>query len=185
MIEILAQRSVEARMAIGHEAIVRAAQLPAGSRAHVVLELRAAPLTHMLVTRIAGDAAGHSGRMVMIGAHLLLDRVALPERWPRSWSVPVRAHPVEPPGGLGAPREFEWEAADATDHAARTIVELLNANERVQRRVIGVLREQSTMQFELVPSGHYLRIAVHQFGRELPDPTAVEALITVGRAIAE
>lgn len=185
LIEILAQRSVEARMAAEHEAVTRAARLPAGSRARVVLELRAAPLTHMLVTRIEGSTAGHGGRMAIIGAHLLIDRAALPERWPAVWSVPVRAHPIEPPGGLGAPREFEWQADDFSDDSAASVVELLRENERVQRRMIGVLREPSTMQFELVPSGDYLRISVHQAGRELPDPTAVEALITVGRALAE
>lgn len=185
MIGILAQRSVEARMAAEHEAIVRSAQLPAGSRPRVVLELRAAPLTHLLVTRIGGDTAGHGGHMTVIGAHLLMDRNTLPERWPQGWSGPVRAHPIEPPGGLGAPREFEWQPDDFTNHSATTVAELLKENERVQRRMIGVLREPSTMQFELVPSGDYLRISVHQSGRELPDPTAVEALITVGRALAE
>ncbi len=123
--------------------------------------------------------------MALIGAHLLLDRTALPERWPADWTVPVRAHPLEPPSGLGAPREFEWQADDFSNDSASAVVEMLRDNERVQRRMIGVLREPATMQFELVPSGDYLRISVHQFARELPDPTAVEALITVGRALTE
>ena len=185
MIEILAQRSVDARIALEHEVIVGSIQLPAGSRARVVLELRAAPLTHMLVTRIQGDTAGHGGRMTVIGTHLLMDRAALSERWPQGWTGPVRAHPVEPPGGLGAPREFEWQPDDFTNRSATAAAEMLKENDRVQRRMIGVLREPSTMQFELAPSGDYLRISVHQSGRELPDPTAVEALITVGRALAE
>ncbi len=183
LIQMLAQRSVIARAAADFGAASRSVSLPAGSRVVAALAL-GEPLRLLLLSRIEGNAAGHAGRMRVVGVHVLLDRAALGEDWPSGWSAAVRAMPIEPPGGLGAAREFEWRAADASDAAALAAVERLRGIDRVSRRVIGLLRDGSAMQFEIVPTASTLRVAVHQAGQELPDPTAVEAVITVAHALA-
>ena len=186
LLEILAQRSVEARAAEDHEALARRFVWPAGSRVRAALELvDAAPLTHLLLTRVTGATAGHGGNLSLIGVHVLVDRRALGEEWGGGWAAAIRAHPTDSPGGLGAPRDFEWQPSDATIGEAVLIAARLQANERVQRRVMGVLRELSTMQFEIAAVGGVVRVAVHQTGRETPDPTAVEALLTVARSLSD
>ena len=186
LIEILAQRSVSARAAEDYLRITRDLTMPAGTRAKAVLELEnAAPLTHLLATEVQGAAAGHGPRMKVLGVHLLVNRAALGPHWPSGWQLPVRAQPLDPPGGVGPPREFRWQASDASDAGTAAAAELLAANERIQRRVIGALREPSTMLFEIAPSGEALRVAVHQSARSEPDPTVVEAVLTVARALAE
>ena len=186
LIEILAQRSVAARAAEDYLQITRSLTMPAGTRAKAVLELLdAAPLTHLLATEVQGAAAGHGPRMKVLGVHLLVNRAALGPHWPSDWRLPVRAQPLDPPGGVGPPREFRWQSSDASDASTAAAAELLAANERIQRRVIGALREPSTMLFEIAPSGEALRVAVHQAARSEPDPTVVEAVLTVARALAE
>ena len=186
LIEILAQRSVSARAAEDYLQITRDLTMPAGTRAKAVLELEgAAPLTHLLATEVQGAAAGHGPRMKVLGVHLLVNRAALGPHWPSGWRLPVRAQPLDPPGGVGPPREFRWQASDASDAGTAAAAELLAANERIQRRVIGALREPSTMLFEIAPAGEALRVAVHQAARSEPDPTVVEAVLTVARALAE
>ena len=186
LIEMLAQRSVAARAAEDYLAITRSITMPAGARAKAVLEIvDAPPLTHLLATEVEGSTAGHGGRMKVIGVHLLVRRDALGVDWPAEWRLPVRAQRLDPPGGVGPPREFRWQASDASDAGTVAAAERLAGNERIQRRVIGVLREPSTMLFEIAPLAGALRVAAHQTARTEPDPTVVEALVTVGRALAE
>ena len=185
LIEILAQRSVAARQPEHWREVARALSMPPGTRSNVVLELEDAdPLTHLLLTEIHG-AAGHGSQLSVIGVHLLVRRNALGPDWPSDWRLPVRAQPLDPPGGVGPPRDFRWQASDASDAGTVTAAERLADNERIQRRVIGVLREPSTMFFEIAPAAQVLRVAVHQTARKEPDPTAVEAVLTVARALAE
>ena len=185
LIEILAQRSIAARQPEDWQQVARALSMPAGTRSKVVLELEDAdPLTHLLLTEIRG-AAGHGSQLSVLGVHLLVRRNALGADWPTDWRLPVRAQPLDSPGGVGPPREFRWQPLDASDTATAAAAERLAANERIQRRVIGVLREPSTMFFEIAPDARVLRVAVHQTARSEPDPTAVEAVLTVARALAE
>ena len=186
LIEMLAQRSVSARAAEDYLAVTRSITMPAGARAKAVLEIvDAPPLTHLLATEVEGSTAGHGGRMKVIGVHLLVRRDELGADWPAEWRLPVRAQRLDPPGGVGPPREFRWQASDASDAGTVAAAERLAGNERIQRRVIGVLREPSTMLFEIAPIAGALRVAAHQTARSEPDPTVVEALVTVGRALAE
>lgn len=186
LIEMLAQRSVAARAVEDYLAVTRSITMPAGARAKAVLEIvDEPPLTHLLATEVEGSTAGHGGRMKVIGVHLLVRRDALGADWPADWRLPVRAQPLDPPGGVGPPREFRWQASDASDAGTVAAAERLTGNERIQRRVIGMLREPSTMLFEIAPLAGALRVAAHQTARAEPDPTVVEALVTVGRALAE
>ena len=185
LVEILAQRSVIARAAASPLELFEQFSWPPGSRARVVLELDAAPLTYLIITRIVETTAVHGGKMSLIGAHVLVDRSALPAVWAGEWGVTIRAHPKDHAGGLGAARDFDWQADDASVVEAGRAAAALDANDRVQRRVMGVLREPATMQFEIVPTGGVVRVTVYQGGRELPDPTAVEALLTVARALPD
>lgn len=186
LIEMLAQRSVAARAVEDYLAVTRSITMPAGARAKAVLEIvDEPPLTYLLATEVEGSTAGHGGRMKVIGVHLLVRRDALGADWPTDWRLPVRAQRLDPPGGVGPPREFRWQASDASDAGTVAAAERLTGNERIQRRVIGVLREPSTMLFEIAPLEGALRVAAHQTARAEPDPTVVEALVTVGRALAE
>lgn len=186
LIEMLAQRSVAARAVEDYLAVTRSITMPAGARAKAVLEIvDAPPLTHLLATEVEGSTAGHGGRMKVIGVHLLVRRDELGVDWPAEWRLPVRAQRLDPPGGVGPPREFRWQASDASDAGTVAAAERLAGNERIQQRVIGVLREPSTMLFEIAPVAGALRVAAHQTARTEPDPTVVEALVTVGRALAE
>ncbi len=190
LIEMLAQRSVASRAAEDYLAIVRSITMPPGTRAKAVLEIvDAPPLTHLLATEVEGLTAGHGGRMKVIGVHLLVRRDAagagVGAGWPADWRLPVRAQRLDPPGGVGPPREFRWQASDASDPGTVAAAERLAGNERIQRRVIGVLREPSTMLFEIAPLEGALRVAAHQTARTEPDPTVVEAVVTVGRALTE
>ena len=185
LVEILAQRSVTARAVANPDELFKQFTWPPASRARAVLELDAAPLTHLILTRIVESTAVHGGKMSLIGAHVLVDRSALPAVWAGDWGVTIRAHPKDHAGGLGAPRDFDWQADDASIVEAGRAAAALDANDRVQRRVMGVLREPATMQFEIVPIGPAVRVTVYQGGRELPDPTAVEALLTVARALPD
>ena len=185
LVEILAQRSVTARAVANPDELFKQFTWPPASRARAVLELDAAPLTHLILTRIVETTAVHGGKMSLIGAHVLVDRSALPAVWAGEWGTPIRAHPKGHAGGLGAPRDFDWQADDASVVEAGRAAAALDANDRVQRRVMGVLREPATMQFEIVPIGPAVRVTVYQGGRELPDPTAVEALLTVARALPD
>ena len=184
MIELLAQRSVRATASEQFQDIAQALPIAPGSRVKVVLDIDDPTIAHLLVTSIGGNTE-LSGRMSLIGAHLLVERAALGLDWPSSWSGAVRAQPIESRSGVGPPRDFEWRPADQSDTPTAEAARRLGANERIQRRVVGLLREPSTLLFEIVPTGERLRIAVHQSARELPDPTAVDALITVARALAD
>lgn len=182
LILILAQRSVTARAAADHQLVSGQFQWPPRSRVRAVLELDEPLLNHLIVTQIDGPIAG-GGRIRVLGVHLLIVRAALPAEWAGGWSAVIHAHPSDAPSGLGPPRDFEWLPSDASMSQAAAVAAKLGANDRVQRRVLGVLREPSTMQFEIDVDGSVVRISVQQSGREVPDPTAVEALLAVARAI--
>ena len=137
-----------------------------------------------LITRIAGPGAAHSGQLQAVGAHLLMARDALSSAWPERWTAALRAMPSSSERDLGAVRDFHWAPSDASDADATAAALRLSKLDPVHRRVLGLLRGGSG-QFEIVPSASQVRIAVHQYGQDLPDPTALEALISVARALRD
>lgn len=179
VIDMLAKRRVRGRPAADADGVVRGLHLPRGTRAIAVIELdeEASPLRHVVASRIGGEAAGHLGKITVTGIHVTLDRAALPEAWPPSWATPILAQPVD----RGA---FAWRPFDATGAGAAEAVELLSASERVARWVDVVLNEPQTMQVEVAPSADRVRIAAHHSGGGLPQPTTVEAVLTIARTIA-
>ena len=154
-----------------------------GARLVAVVDVSDAEIEYALLTRIEGQGAAHSGRLRAVGAHLLLERENLGEDWSAEWRAALRAMPSRSEQELGPVRTFEWQASDATDSAAVEAARRLDRNDRVNRRVLGLLREGSSGQFEIVPQGKWMRVAVHQYGAALPNPTALEALLSVAREL--
>lgn len=187
VISMLARRSMSGRAAVNPEAVAAELSLPRGTRALAVIELDAdaAPLRHVIASRIGGQAAGHMGRMTVTGIHVTLDRRSLSEQWPLRWATPMQAQPSAPAGALGETQDFVWRPTDATGAGVAEVVELLSASERVTRWVNVVLQEPSTIQVEVAPSASRIRVAAHRTGEGLPYATTVEAVLTVARAIAE
>jgi hypothetical protein len=187
VIDMLTKRGVSGRPAADPNSVTQELSLAQGSRTLAVVRLDSdqAPLTYVIATRIGGEAAGHLGRITVTGLHVTLDRRSLPERWPSNWDTPVQAQPSEGRVDYGESRSFVWRPVNATGAGVREVVQLLGENERVAQWVGGVLREQSTMQFEVAPTSSMVRVAAHQGGSGLPHPTTVEAVLTVARAIAE
>lgn len=157
--------------------------LASGTRLVAAVELNEPGMSFAFLTRIEGQGAAHSGRMRAIGAHLLLDRDSLAVAWSPDWQTALRATPSRSANELGPVRAFQWLPSDATDEAAVAAADRIGASDRVTRRVLGLLRDGSSGQFEIVPQGHWLRVAVYQYGAELPDPTALEALLSVAREL--
>ena len=186
VIEMLAKRNVSGQVASDPKSVMQELSLAKGSRTLAVIELDQdqAPLRHVVATRIGGDAAGHMGRITVTGFHVTIDRRVLPAEWPSRWATPVQARPTESRGDFGESSDFVWRPLDATGADVARVVELLTANERVAQRVGGVLRDQGTIQVEVVPSASRVRVAAHQTGSGLPHPSTVEAVLTVARAIA-
>ena len=179
VIDMLAKRRVSGQPAPDADGVVRELHLPRGTRALAVIELEpdAAPLRHVVASRIGGDAAGHTGKIIVTGIHVTLDRSVLPEEWPASWATPILAQPED----RGS---FAWRPFDATGAGASEVVSLLSASDRVARWVTVVLNEPQTLQFEIAPSASSVRVAAHHGGAGLPQPTTVEAVLTVARTIA-
>lgn len=186
VIDMLAKRSVSGRPASDPKDVMRDLRLAQGSRTLAVVELDAdqAPLQYVIASRIGGDAAGHMGRISVTGLHVTLDRQALPEQWPSQWATPIQAQPSDERPDFGQSRDFVWRPMDATGANVAEVLQLLTENDRVTQWVGGVLREQSTTQFEVVPTASMVRVAAHQSGSGLPHPTTVEAVLTVAKAIA-
>ena len=186
VIDLLSKRNVSGQSAPDAQQIVKGLSFPQGSRALAVIDLERGhePLRHVIASRIGGQAAGHSGRITVTGIHVTLDRSALPEEWPSRWATPIHAQPDTAREGVGEAREFAWRPMDATGAGAPEVVELLTQNERVARRVNSALREPGIIQVEVVPSASLVRVAAHRTGEGLPDPTTVDAVLTVARAIA-
>ena len=176
---MLARRRVIGRPAADADAVVGELKLPRGTRALAVIELDrdAAPLRHVVASRIGGDAAGHMGKITVTGIHVTLDRSALPDEWPNSWTTPILAQPED----RGS---FAWRPFDATSAGASEVSALLTASDRVARLVTVVLNEPQTLQVEVAPSASRVRVAAHHSGAGLPQPTTVEAVLTVARTIA-
>ena len=179
VIEMLAKRGVRGRPAADPDALVGELHLPRGTRALAVIELDAdaAPLRHVVASRIGGDAAGHMGKVTVTGIHVTLDRADLPAEWPSTWATPILAQRED----RGS---FAWRPFDATSAGASEVVSFLSASDRVARWISVVLNEPQTLQVEVAPSASSVRVAAHQGGAGLPQPTTVEAVLTVARAIA-
>ena len=154
-----------------------------GTRLIAAVALHEPRMSYALLTRVVGEGAAHSGQMRAVGAHLLVDRVTLPSQWSAEWRTPLAAMPTSSERELGAIRSVQWRPRDATDATAQTLAQELSRNDRVQRRVLGLLRDGASGQFEIVPLATMIRIGVYQYGRDVPDPTALEALVTVARAL--
>ena len=186
VIEMLAKRNVGGQAASDAQGVLRELFLPRGTRALAVIELEAghAPLTHVIASRIGGDAAGHAGRITVMSIHVTLDRRALPSEWPSRWATAIHAQPSTAREGVGESRGFVWRPLDATGAGASEVVELLTQNERVAHWVHSALGEPAIMQVEVVPSASIVRVAAHRTGDGLPYPTTVDAVLTVARAIA-
>ena len=179
VIDMLSKRRVSGRAAADAESVVRELHLPRGTRALAVIELDsdAAPLRHVVASRIGGDAAGHMGKVTVTGIHVTLERSALPAEWPSSWMTPILAQPEE----RGS---FVWRPFDATGAGATEAASLLTASDRVARWVTVVLNEPQTLQVEVAPSASRVRVAAHHSGGGLPQPTTIEAVLTIARTIA-
>lgn len=179
LIETLAQRRLNGRSAESPDAIMRDLRLPRGTRALAVIELDAdaAPLRHVVASRIGGDAAGHMGKITVTGIHVTVDRSELPDQWPSDWATPILAQPQD----RGS---FAWRPLNATTPGCLQAVELLSTSDRVARLVNVLLNEPQTMQIEVAPSADRVRVAAHHSGGGLPQPTTVEAVLTIARAIA-
>ena len=179
VIDMLAKRGVSGRAAADPDALVRELHLPRGTRALAVIELDrdAAPLRHVVASRIGGDAAGHMGKVTVTGIHVTLDRSDLPEEWPSNWATPIQAQRED----RGS---FAWRPFDATGAGASEVVSLLSGSDRVARWISVVLNEPQTLQVEVAPSASSVRVAAHQGGAGLPQPSTVEAVLTVARTIA-
>jgi len=179
LIEMLAARRVIGRAAEDAEAVGRALRLPRGTRAIAVVELdsEAAPLRHVVASRIGGDAAGHMGKIVVTGIHVTLDRSALPAEWPSDWSSVLLAQPED----RGS---FAWRPLDATSAGASDAADTLSASDRIARLVSVILNEPQTLQVEIAPSDSIVRVAAHHTGAELPPPTMLEAVLGIARAVA-
>ena len=160
---------------------------PAGRNVRIVAAVNVAEpgVDLALITRIAGPGAAHSGQLQAVGAHLLMARDALSPAWPERWTAALRAMPSSSERDLGAVRDFHWTPSDASDADAAIAAERLSKLDGVHRRVLGLLRGGGSGQFEIVPSASQVRIAVHQYGQDLPDPTALEALISVAPALRD
>jgi len=179
LIEMLAARRVVGMAAEDAEAVASSLRLPRGTRtiAVVSLDSEAAPLRHVLASRIGGDAAGHMGKITVTGIHVTINRSALPAEWPSSWSTGVLAQPED----RGS---FSWRPLDATAAGAAGAVALLSANDRIARLANVVLSEPHSLQVEIAPSESSVRVAAHHTGGELPPPTMLEAVLGIARAVA-
>ena len=179
VIDMLAKRGMSGRPAADPDALVRDLHLPRGTRALAVIELDrdAAPMRHVVASRIGGDAAGHMGKVTVTGIHVTLDRSDLPEEWPSNWATPILAQRED----RGS---FAWRPFDATGAGASEVVSLLTGSDRVARWISVVLNEPQTLQVEVAPSASSVRVAAHQGGAGLPQPSTVEAVLTVARTIA-
>ena len=179
LIETLAQRRVSGRRAESPDAIMRDMRLPRGTRAVAVIELDAdaAPLRHVVASRIGGDAAGHMGKITVTGIHVTVDRSELPDQWPSDWVTPILAQPQD----RGS---FAWRPLNATTPGCLQAVEVLSTSDRVARLVNVLLSEPQTMQIEVAPSADRVRVAAHYSGGGLPQPTAVDAVLNIARTIA-
>lgn len=183
MSELLSHRGVRSSPAENSRVLVRSLSLPPGTRTGAVLELQERRITHLLTTTIGGRTE-LSGQLSLVGTHVLVDRSWRGGDWPEGWSLALRAQPVESLSALGEAREFEWRSSDASDRASSEAARLLSENERVQHQMTGLMREASTIQLEVAPTGERLRIAVHQSVRGLPDPSSVESLLSIARALS-
>ena len=179
LIETLAQRRVSGRPAENPDGIIRDLRLPRGTRAVAVIELDAdaAPLRHVVASRIGGDAAGHMGKITVTGIHVTVDRSELPDQWPADWATPILAQPQD----RGS---FAWRPLNATTPGCLQAVELLSTSDRVARLVNVLLNEPQTMQIEVAPSADRVRVAAHHSGGGLPQPTTVDAVLNIARTIA-
>ncbi len=179
LIETLARRRVSGRPAEHPDAIMKDMRLPRGTRATAVIELDAdaAPLRHVVASRVGGDAAGHLGKITVTGIHVTVDRSELPDQWPADWATPILAQPQD----RGS---FAWRPLNATTPGCLQAVELLSMSDRVARLVNVLLSEPQTMQIEVAPLTDRVRVAAHHSGGGLPQPTTVDAVMTIARAIA-
>lgn len=179
LIEMLGARRVVGRPAEDAEAVARALRLPRGTRAIAVVSLdsEAAPLRHVLASRIGGDAAGHMGKITVTGMHVTLDRSALPAEWPTDWSTSVLAQPED--RGF-----FSWRPMDATSTGASEAVALLSASDRIARLVGVVMNDPHALLVEIAPSDSSVRVAAHHTGGGLPPGTTLEAVLGIARAVA-
>ncbi len=156
-----------------------------GMRLVAAAEIDQPPLRFALITRVSGEGAAHSGQVRATGAHVLVDSQALPAPWSGDWTLALRATPVSSERELGAVREFQWRSRDASDPVTADLARWLAGNDRVQRRVLGLLRDGGSGQFEIVPLTTMIRIGVYQYGLDLPDPTAFDALVAVAQALED
>lgn len=179
VIDMLAKRRVSGRAAADANTVVQELHLPRGTRALAVVELDAdaAPLRHVVASRIGGESAGHMGKITVTGIHVTLDRSVLSDDWPKTWATPILAQPED----RGS---FSWRPFDATGPGASEVATLLTASDRVARWVNVVLNEPQTLQVEVAPSASRVRVAAHHTGGGLPQPTTVEAVLTIARTIA-
>ena len=179
LIALLTERRVGGRPAEDAEAIASSLRLPRGTRAIAVVELgdEAAPLRHVVASRLGGEAAGHMGKITVTGIHVTLDRSSLPAEWPSGWSTPLLAQPQD----RGS---FSWRSLDATAAGASDAAALLSASDRIARLVNVILNEPRTLQVEIAPSGSSVRVAAHHTGGGLPPGTTLEAVLGIARGVA-
>lgn len=187
LIELLSRYSVTAAPAPTdvYRAFSRAPLLSSGMRLVSLVELRESDARYAMLTSIDGQGAAHSGRMQAVGANLLVERERLSEEWSPDWQAALRVMPARSGNELGPVREVKWQPSDATDTHAVAAAERLSSFDHVTGRVLGLLREGGSGQFEIVPQADWVRVAVFQYGKSMPDPTAFEALLTVARVLVD
>lgn len=179
LIEMLARCRVSGRAVESPDGIMQDLRLPRGTRALAAIELdsAAAPLRHVVASRIGGDAAGHMGKITVTGIHVTVDRSELPDQWPTDWATPILAQPQD----RGS---FAWRPLNATTPGCLEAVELLLTSDRVARLVNVLLNEPQTLQVEVAPTASRVRVAAHHSGDGLPQSTTVEAVLGIARSIA-
>ena len=187
LIELLSRYSVPAAAASDEtfRELTTSGVAPAGTRLVAAVALEEAGLGYAFLSRAEGQGAAHSGRLRLVGAHVLVDRTRLSPPWAADWRSPLRAMPGRSENDLGPIRSIAWQPSDATDQSALEAAQWLNSNDRVHRRVLGLLRDGSSGQFELLPLSSWISVGVYRYGADTPDPTALEALLTVSRTLVE
>lgn len=102
-----------------------------------------------------GGGGGHLSQSAAIGFHFLVRREGLSESIAAGWGSQGKIVARREFGGVGAPRDFHWEAAmDDSDVAAPQAVaaaEQLNAHVLPKERILALLQAPNTLVLEVAP----------------------------------
>ena len=179
LVQMLAARNVRGQVSADAQSAARGLGLPRGTRTLAAAELdpSESPLRRVIATQIGGDAAGHMGRVTVVGVHVTVKRASLPAAWRTGWSTAILAQPQD----LGA---FAWGSLNANDRGAAAVSEWLSENDRVARNTGVILGEPQSMNVQIAPLSDAVRVSAHQGGEGLASATVVASVLEIARELA-